>query len=175
MINEVVAFWICSPPCADLISVNSSFAFLSGRGGPWETLTLRFFFYFYFLCISLRSHTKCSKHSGKRSPTSSKTGAIPGCFVPSSPPPVGYTDTQTCLRPTLRTVVTSRANLWLLHCHIKNENQCLWLRELAALLNSEMTPVSGPHWLQRLKVHFIAPPSREMRLWLSLFLSPSTR
>lgn len=46
-----------------------------------------------------------------------------------------------------RRLVTSWANLWLLHCQTRNENQCPWLRELAALLNSEMTPVSGLHWV----------------------------
>lgn len=40
-------------------------------------------------------------------------------------------------------LVTSWANWWLLLYQTKNENQCPWLRELAALLNSEMTPVSA--------------------------------
>lgn len=44
-------------------------------------------------------------------------------------------------------LVTSWANLWLLLYHTKNENQCPRLRELAALLNSEMTPVSASHRL----------------------------
>lgn len=146
-----------------LISVNSSFAFLSGPGRPRETPTLR------FLSVPLQSRGQRSNHSGKRGPASSETGAIPGC--PTPPLPVGSTDTKTRLRPTLRTLVTSPANLRLLHCHIKNENHCLWLRELAALLNSEMAPVSGPHWLLHSKVHLIASASREMWCGLSLFPS----
>lgn len=48
---------------------------------------------------------------------------------------------------TLETSATSWANLWLLHCHTTNENQCLWRWEVAALLNSEMTLVSGSRWV----------------------------
>lgn len=60
--------------------------------------------------------------------------------LPLLPVVCGHTHTHThYIRNHSRGLVTSWANLWLLHCHIKNENQCSGLRELAALLNSEMT------------------------------------
>lgn len=65
---------------ADLIGVNSSFAFLSGLGRPQETPTLCFLSVPLQPCIA--PVTILGKNAG---PASSETGAIPGCFLPSLP------------------------------------------------------------------------------------------
>lgn len=65
---------------ADLISVKSSFAFLSGPGRPRETPTL------CFLSVPLQPCPAPVAIPGKNAgPASSETGAIPGCFLPFLP------------------------------------------------------------------------------------------
>lgn len=154
-------FGFAPPLFKDLMSVKSSLAFLSGRWRaaqhslPPEMPPLRFYL---FLCTLAPSTVTFLRNAD---PLPAKRAA----FAPLSP------SLRRLLCTTLRTVVTSGANLWLLHCHIKNENQCVWLRELAALLNSEMTLVSGLHWV----LHLIASSLREMRRHLSLFPSRPRR
>lgn len=164
-------FGFAPPLFKDLMSVKSSLAFLSGRwraaphSQPPEMPPLRFYL---FLCTLTPSTVTFLRNAATHPPPPSSERS---CFLSAlsfPPPPVVYMiHRHTHLRPTLKTVVTSGANLWLLHCHIKNENQCVWLRELAALLNSEMTLVSGLHWV----LHLIASSLREMWRHLSLFPS----
>lgn len=60
-------------------------------------------------------------------------------------------------------LVTSSTNLWLLCCHTEEDNQWLYLRELAALMNSEMTPVSGLCWVLHLALPLIGSHLREVQ------------
>ena len=100
------------------------FPFLSGPGRPRETPTLRFY------AFLSRIAPKHSNHSGNTAPLPATRvlSRLLASFLPPSATCWPHRCTAAHLRLALRTVVTSRANLWLLHCHIKNENQCLWLR-----------------------------------------------
>lgn len=165
LIDKAYGFWFCFLLFGDLVSIDSSLDFLSGHGcaaqhtQPLESLAR-------WVYLSLCRFTPCAITSlsdaamlraiWRQFMVSNSLSVLSFTLLPVAYPCkyimtlTVHTDKRThteFIRNQGRGLVTSWANLWLLHCHTKNENQWPWLRELAALLNSGMTLVSGLHWV----------------------------
>lgn len=137
MIDKACGFWFC-PYCSGLLSSQTLIRFsvrpwmcCTTHSAPGESGSMG-------LSVSLQIHTMCHNLSEWCSHASSNISTIQGlsfslhCLFHSAASCIymqvyNHTSTKTYtqyFRNHGRRLVTSWANLWLLYCHTKNENQC---------------------------------------------------